>query len=157
MNPRKNFLSVILLAVTASAMGTPQEKLPMKLWYDRPANFFEESLPLGNGKLGALVYGGTTDNVIYLNDITLWTGQPIDRDAGKDKSAWIPKIREALYQENTRRPKNCKSMCRAERKPNTNHWPPCTSLIPTQRPLLPTTANLISTMPSVVTSTPVVA
>ena len=99
MNRRKNLLLLLFLAVAVSTFGAPQEKLPMKLWYDRPAGFFEESLPLGNGKLGALVYGGTTDNVIYLNDITLWTGLPIDRNAGKGKSAWIPKIREALYQE----------------------------------------------------------
>lgn len=45
----------------------------MVLEYDKPATFFEESLPIGNGKLGALVYGGTDDNIIYLNDITLWT------------------------------------------------------------------------------------
>ena len=43
----------------------------MKLWYDRPATFFEESLPLGNGKLGALVYGGIEKEVVQLNDITL--------------------------------------------------------------------------------------
>lgn len=96
---KKYFLLLTFLAGTACMRGATQEKLPLKLWYDRPANFFEESLPIGNGKLGALVYGSTSDNVIYLNDITLWTGQPVDRNAGKGLSAWIPKIRETLYQE----------------------------------------------------------
>ena len=72
---------------------------PMVLQYDRPAEFFEESLPIGNGKIGALVYGGTDDNIIYLNDITLWTGKPVDRLLDKDAHQWIPKIREALFEE----------------------------------------------------------
>ena len=76
-----------------------QEQAPMVLQYDRPADFFEESLPIGNGKLGALVYGGTDDNIIYLNDITLWTGKPVDRNLDADAHQWIPKIREALFNE----------------------------------------------------------
>jgi alpha-L-fucosidase 2 len=71
----------------------------MVLQYDRPAQYFEESLPIGNGKLGALIYGGTDDNIIYLNDITLWTGKPADRTLDKDAHQWIPKIREALFRE----------------------------------------------------------
>ena len=72
---------------------------PMRLWYDHEAQFFEESLPIGNGKLGALVYGGAEDNLIYLNDITLWTGNPVDRNLDADAHQWIPKIREALFNE----------------------------------------------------------
>ena len=72
---------------------------PMRLWYDREAQYFEESLPIGNGKLGALVYGGAEDNLIYLNDITLWTGKPVDRNLDADAHLWIPKIREALFNE----------------------------------------------------------
>jgi len=72
----------------------------MMLQYDRPADYFEESLPIGNGKLGALVYGGADDNIIYLNDITLWTGKPVDRQLDADAHQWIPKIRQALFDEN---------------------------------------------------------
>ena len=71
----------------------------MKLHYNRPADYFEESLPIGNGKLGALIYGGSDDNIIYLNDITLWTGKPVDPNLDKDAHQWIPKIREALFRE----------------------------------------------------------
>lgn len=71
----------------------------MVLQYDKPATYFEESLPIGNGKLGALVYGGTDDNIIYLNDITLWTGKPVDRNLDADAHKWIPAIREALFNE----------------------------------------------------------
>ena len=51
------------------------------LRYDRPAKYFEEALPLGNGTLGAMVYGDTYHERISLNDITLWTGEP-DRGPG---------------------------------------------------------------------------
>ena len=93
---RKTLLTTML--ATALTL-TAQEQAPMLLQYDRPADFFEESLPIGNGKLGALVYSGTDDNIIYLNDITLWTGKPVDRNLDADAHQWIPKIREALFNE----------------------------------------------------------
>ena len=82
-----------LLTVTAQA----QE---MKLWYQQPAVHFEESLPLGNGRLGALVYGQPADDAIVMNDITLWSGTPVDPDEDKGASRWIPEIRKALFAEN---------------------------------------------------------
>ena len=95
---RKKHL-LLALSLFATTSMTAQEQAPMVLQYDRPADFFEESLPIGNGKLGALVYGGTDDNIIYLNDITLWTGKPVDKDLDADAHKWIPKIREALFNE----------------------------------------------------------
>ena len=93
-----------LLLTTAilafAGVANAQEQAPMVLQYDKPATFFEESLPIGNGKMGALIYGGSDDNVIYLNDITLWTGKPVDRNLDADAHKWIPAIREALFNEN---------------------------------------------------------
>ena len=71
----------------------------MKLWYNSPAEFFEESMPIGNGRLGALVYGGTDDNVIQFNDITFWTGKPVNRNDDEGAHKWIPEIRKALFNE----------------------------------------------------------
>ena len=93
---RKTLLMTMLVTTLTTSS---QEQAPMVLQYDRPADFFEESLPIGNGKLGALVYGGTDDNIIYLNDITLWTGKPVDRNLDADAHLWIPTIREALFNE----------------------------------------------------------
>ncbi len=94
---KRHFIYLCSLLMTAGSATAQQA--PMVLQYDRPAQYFEESLPIGNGKLGALVYGGTDDNIIYLNDITLWTGKPVDRTLDKDAHQWIPKIREALFRE----------------------------------------------------------
>ena len=94
-------MKLMLLAMAISAQSGPSssDQAPMVLQYDKPASFFEESLPIGNGKLGALVYGGTDDNIIYLNDITLWTGKPVDRNLDADAHKWIPEIRKALFNE----------------------------------------------------------
>ena len=93
----KQLLTILAFATTLPCNA--QQQPPMQLWYDQPAQYFEESLPIGNGKLGALIYGGTDDNIIHLNDITLWTGKPVDKDLDKDAHLWIPKIREALFRE----------------------------------------------------------
>ena len=97
MMTTKSILLIYLAMAWTSALA--QEQAPMVLQYDKPATYFEESLPIGNGKIGALVYGGTDDNIIYLNDITLWTGKPVDRNLDADAHQWIPAIREALFNE----------------------------------------------------------
>ena len=97
----------------------------MVLQYDQPATYFEESLPIGNGKMGAIVYGGTDDNIIYLNDITLWTGQPVDRNLDKDAHQWIPVIREALFNEDYAR---ADSLQRRVQGPNSQYFQPLGTL-----------------------------
>ncbi|MFH7015943.1 glycosyl hydrolase family 95 catalytic domain-containing protein [Flavobacterium sp. FlaQc-47] len=70
------------------------------LWYHQPADFFEESLVLGNGKMGATVFGGTNSDKIYLNDATLWSGEPVNANMNPEAYKNIPAIREALKNEN---------------------------------------------------------
>ncbi|MCC9062192.1 glycoside hydrolase family 95 protein [Flavobacterium piscisymbiosum] len=70
------------------------------LWYNQPAEFFEESLVLGNGKMGATVFGGANSDKIYLNDITLWSGEPVNANMNPEAYKNIPAIREALKNEN---------------------------------------------------------
>ena len=67
----KRFLPILLLLTACTA---PQRDLT--LHYDRPATYFEEALPVGNGRLGAMVYGNPVHERLSLNDITLWTGEP---------------------------------------------------------------------------------
>ncbi len=95
-----------LLACILTVVGcAPRMDLVMR--YDRPATCLEEALPLGNGRMGALIYGNTDTERISLNDITLWSGEP-DRGAahpdlqdglGADAAETIPLIREALARE----------------------------------------------------------
>ena len=59
-------------------------------------------MPIGNGTMGALIYGGDRENVIFLNDITFWTGKPVDHQEDAGASRWIPEIRKALFREDYR-------------------------------------------------------
>ena len=97
----KKYALAALLAA-AALPSAAQNQLPMTLWYEQPAQYFEESLPIGNGKMGALIYGGTETDSLYLNDITLWTGKPVDHDEDAGASKWIPEIRKALFNEDYR-------------------------------------------------------
>ena len=84
------FFSVIsMLSLHASAQ---QE---YKLWYDSPAQVWTEALPLGNGRLGAMVYGNPGAEQIQLNEETIWAGQPND-NANPDAKEWIPKITDTI-------------------------------------------------------------
>ena len=69
------------------------------LWYNQPAQYFEESLVLGNGKMGASVFGGVASDKIYLNDATLWSGEPVDANMNPEAYKNLPAIREALKNE----------------------------------------------------------
>lgn len=73
------------------------------LWYTQPANYFEESLVLGNGKMGASVFGGIHSDKIYLNDATLWSGEPVNASMNPEAYKNLPAIREALRNGNYQR------------------------------------------------------
>ena len=52
----------------------------VQLWYKQPARKWTEALPVGNGRLGAMVFGGTTQERIQLNEDTVWAGPPVPQD-----------------------------------------------------------------------------
>jgi alpha-L-fucosidase 2 len=90
------FLQLICFIVCATASAQSSNTL----WYDKPAQYFEESLVLGNGKMGASIFGGVQSDKIFLNDITLWTGEPVNANMNPEAYKWIPLIQEALRKEN---------------------------------------------------------
>lgn len=93
------FILLSFLLISIHSLG--QVKQPaMRLWYKQPANYFEEALALGNGKIGATVYGGTKTDLIHLNDITLWSGGPVNPYMNPNAYVHFPKVRELLLQEN---------------------------------------------------------
>jgi alpha-L-fucosidase 2 len=67
----------------------------LKLWYQQPATRFYESAPLGNGRIGAMVFGGVDEERIILNESSVWSGSPqhADRDGSH---AYLPEIRRLL-------------------------------------------------------------
>ncbi len=67
-----------------------------KLWYDKPAQRWTEALPIGNGRLGAMIYGGTDKEKIQFNEETVWSGQPHDY-AHKGAYQFLDSIRTLLW------------------------------------------------------------
>ena len=67
----------------------------MKLWYEQPAHTWEEALPLGNGRLGAMVYGGVAKETIQLNEDTFWAGGP-HNNLNPAARAALPEIRRLI-------------------------------------------------------------
>lgn len=94
-----NFVGLALAAVFTVGSADAQSGPSLTLTYDRPAAFFEEAMPVGNGTLGALAYGGIGSERFSLNDITLWTGEPVKHTDRPDAYKTIPLIREALEHE----------------------------------------------------------
>ena len=77
-------------AHAASNGGAVQEVAShLTLWYRRPAEQWVEALPVGNGRLGAMVFGGIERERLQLNEATLWTGGPYD-PVVKGASAALP-------------------------------------------------------------------
>ena len=88
------FLLCSSLAVRALTFSTHAAE-PLELWYDQPATKWTEALPVGNGRLGAMIFGGVTEEHIQFNESTVWTGQPhAYQHDGAVK--FLPQMRELL-------------------------------------------------------------
>ena len=81
-------LSLALLIASAASASE------LQLWYAQPAAKWEEALPLGSGRMGAMVFGGTGEERIQFNEDTLWTGKPHDyvREGAHDHLREIQKL-----------------------------------------------------------------
>jgi len=95
---KKSFFLLTFILIL-SGVDLCQAQSINTLWYSKPAQYFEESLVLGNGKMGASVFGGVQSDQIYLNDATLWSGGPVNANMNPEAYKNVPAIREALKNE----------------------------------------------------------
>jgi alpha-L-fucosidase 2 len=92
---KKSYLH--LFALLLSLACTPlNDGQPLKLWYDKPAEKWTEALPIGNGSLGAMIFGGVEQERLQFNEETLWQGEPTDY-ANKGSYQYLDKIRQLLF------------------------------------------------------------
>ena len=100
---------VLLFATVAflSLSCTSKNESQLKLWYDSPAKQWTDALPLGNGRLGAMVFGTPAQERIQINEETIWGGGPHNNVNYKAKDG-LDQIRQALF-ENRR--KDAQSLC----------------------------------------------
>ncbi len=90
-------------ALTLATAAIPAAAAPGKkgnshiLWYDKPATMWTEALPIGNSRLGAMVYGTPAADRLQLNEETIWAGRP-NNNANPEAREYLPKVRELVWQ-----------------------------------------------------------
>ena len=95
-NKKMNKAARIFLALLGYMAFNLSANAQYKLWYKEPAATWTEALPLGNGRLGAMVYGIPAVERIQLNEETLWAGQPND-NANPDAKNALPIIQDLIW------------------------------------------------------------
>ncbi len=68
----------------------------LELWYRQPASVWTEALPIGNGRLGAMVFGGIREELLQLNESTFWSGGPY-QPVNPEAKAHLPRVRELIF------------------------------------------------------------
>ena len=71
---------------------------PLVLWYEQPARYWTEALPVGNGRLGGMVFGGVGTDLVQLNDDTLWSGYPRDNN-NYEAIKYLEEARKLIFEE----------------------------------------------------------
>ncbi|GAB3949705.1 glycoside hydrolase family 95 protein [Spirosoma harenae] len=90
-------LLYLFLLTCSTTVCFSQNKPALKLWYNKPSGqTWENALPIGNGRLGAMVYGNVAKEIIQLNEHTVWSGSP-NRNDNPDALAALPEIRKLIF------------------------------------------------------------
>lgn len=71
------FFFLLLASITGAVVGISAD---LTLWYRQPAAEWNEALPIGNGRLGAMIFGGIKEEYLQLNEDSIWYGGPRDRN-----------------------------------------------------------------------------
>src|SRR4051812_46742853 len=84
-------------SATGSRLAFADDSSPAnaQLWYQKPAQAWTEALPIGNGRIGAMIFGGVARERLQLNDDTLYAGGPYD-PSNPDALAALPRVRELI-------------------------------------------------------------
>jgi alpha-L-fucosidase 2 len=92
---RKFFLFIL---VYEASLAFAQRGNDLKLWYNKPSGeTWENALPVGNGRLGAMVYGNVEEEIIQLNEHTVWSGSP-NRNDNPEALAALPELRRLIFE-----------------------------------------------------------
>lgn len=94
--PSIGMKNVKLLIMSILCCGTLYAQDDLDLWYETPAEAWVEAMPIGNGRIGAMVYGRIEDELIQLNEGSLWSGGPQKEAVNPDAYRYLQQVREAL-------------------------------------------------------------
>ncbi|ATC63712.1 hypothetical protein CMV30_06960 [Nibricoccus aquaticus] len=84
-----------LTAMSPKVENFLKKEVPLELWYTKPASHWNEALPIGNGRLGAMVFGGLTEERLQLNEDSLWSGKP-HAYQNEGAAKFLPELRRLL-------------------------------------------------------------
>ncbi len=87
------FTCLVFITITINSFT----QSPLKLWYNKPATTWTEALPIGNGRLGAMVFGNVEEELIQLNEATLWSGGPVTTNVNPASPQYLQPLRDALF------------------------------------------------------------
>ncbi len=96
---QKVFQHVILMLLVLVQFTDSHAQTSLRLWYTKPASQWVEALPLGNGKIGAMVFGGVEEELLQLNESTLWSGGPVKTNVNPEAPDYLLQVRHALLVE----------------------------------------------------------
>jgi alpha-L-fucosidase 2 len=92
-----NIYLLCILSFVSVLNLSAQDNTLLKLWYDKPAKQWVEALPVGNGRLGAMVFGNPSNEKIQLNENTIWAGQPYHNENPDAREA-LPEVRQLIFE-----------------------------------------------------------
>jgi alpha-L-fucosidase 2 len=96
---RRGFLQAVPVGAALSTLGAQIKAPANTLWYDKPADRWEKALPVGNGRLGAMIFGEVEKERLQLNEITVWS-EKFNPEADRPEAyKSLPEIRRLLKEE----------------------------------------------------------
>lgn len=119
---------LFLLLLTSSGLFAQQKD--HLLWYSKPAKDWNEALPIGNGRLGAMIFGRPAEELIQLNEETLWTGGPDNLNPNPDAPKYLAPVRSALFSDSIAK---AVQLLRKMQGPNTEMYQPLGDIIIRQK------------------------
>ncbi len=93
----KKALTILGISLAIINAASAQNDSLLTLWYTHPAGQWVEALPVGNGRLGAMIYGDPYKDRIQLNENTVWAGSP-NRNDNPEARAALPKVRKLIFE-----------------------------------------------------------
>ena len=118
------FIAFIFITVKSFSQS------PLTLWYNQPAKDWNEALPIGNGTLGAMIFGRTGEELIQLNEQTLWTGGPANLNPNPNAFQYLQPARDAILKDSIN---DAVKLLKKMQGPNTQMYQPLGDIIIKQK------------------------
>src|SRR5437764_666515 len=122
---RRKLLGTISAMASTARVVTAAPENDLTLWYKQPAAIWTDALPVGNGRLGAMVFGGIEIERLQLNEDTLWSGSPKDWN-NPDAKKYLPEVRRLVLED--KKYSDADAVCRKMQGPYNQSYQPLGNL-----------------------------